>query len=25
GSFYVDKYEDHIKKITDIGDFKGPY
>lgn len=25
GSFYVDKYEDHIKKITDIGDYKGPY
>lgn len=25
GSMYVDKYEDHIKKITDIGDFKGPY
>lgn len=25
GSFYVDKYEDHIKKVTDIGDYKGPY
>lgn len=25
GSFYVDRYEDHIKKITDIGDYKGPY
>ncbi len=25
GSFYVDKYEDHIKKVIDIGDFKGPY
>lgn len=25
GSLYVDKYEDHIKKVTDIGDFKGPY
>lgn len=25
GSLYVDKYEDHIKKITDIGDYKGPY
>lgn len=25
GSLYIDKYEDHIKKITDIGDFKGPY
>ena len=25
GSFYVDKYKDHIKKITDIGDYKGPY
>jgi uncharacterized membrane protein YcaP (DUF421 family) len=25
GSLYVDKYEDHIKKVTDVGDFKGPY
>lgn len=25
GSFYVDRYEDHIKKIIDIGDYKGPY
>ena len=25
GSFYVDKYEDHIKKVLDIGDYKGPY
>jgi len=25
GSLYVDKYDDHIIKITDIGDFKGPY
>ncbi len=25
GSLYLDKYKDHIKKITDIGDFKGPY
>jgi uncharacterized membrane protein YcaP (DUF421 family) len=25
GSLYVDKYEDHLKKITDIGDYKGPY
>jgi uncharacterized membrane protein YcaP (DUF421 family) len=25
GSLYIDKYEDHIKKVTDIGDFKGPY
>ena len=25
GSLYVDKYEDHFKKITDIGDYKGPY
>jgi uncharacterized membrane protein YcaP (DUF421 family) len=25
GSFYIDKYDDHIKKITDIGDYKGPY
>ncbi|WMJ77408.1 MULTISPECIES: YetF domain-containing protein [unclassified Sedimentibacter] len=25
GSFYVDKYEDHIKKVIDIGDYKGPY
>lgn len=25
GGLYVDKYEDHLKKITDIGDYKGPY
>ena len=25
GSFYIDKYRDHIRKITDIGDYKGPY
>lgn len=25
GSLYIDKYEDHIRKVTDIGDFKGPY
>jgi uncharacterized membrane protein YcaP (DUF421 family) len=25
GNLYIDKYEDHIKKVTDIGDFKGPY
>ena len=25
GSLYVDKYDDHMIKITDIGDFKGPY
>jgi uncharacterized membrane protein YcaP (DUF421 family) len=25
GSLYVDKYKDRIKKITDIGDYKGPY
>lgn len=25
GSLYVDKYEDHLQKITDIGDYKGPY
>ncbi len=25
GSLYVDKYDDHIKKIIDIGDYKGPY
>ncbi len=25
GSLYVDKYNDHIKKIKDIGDYKGPY
>ncbi len=25
GSFYVDKYEDHIKKVIDVGDYKGPY
>lgn len=25
GSLYIDKYEDHITKITDISDYKGPY
>lgn len=25
GSLYVDKYKDHIKKIIDVGDYKGPY
>lgn len=25
GSLYIDKYDDHIKKITDIGDYKGPF
>ena len=25
GSLYVDKYEDHVKKVIDIGDYKGPY
>lgn len=25
GSLYVDAYEDHIKKVKDIGDYKGPY
>lgn len=25
GSLYVDKYDDHIKKIIDIGDYRGPY
>lgn len=25
GNLYIDKYEDHIKKATDIGDYKGPY
>ncbi|KGP75091.1 membrane protein [Desulfosporosinus sp. Tol-M] len=25
GSLYVDRYDDHLKKITDIGDYKGPY
>lgn len=25
GSMYVDKYDDHIKKVKDIGDYKGPY
>jgi uncharacterized membrane protein YcaP (DUF421 family) len=25
GNMYIDKYEDHIKKVTDIGDYKGPY
>lgn len=25
GSLYVDRYEDHITKVTDIGDYKGPF
>jgi len=25
GSLYLDMYKDHMKKITDIGDYKGPY
>lgn len=25
GSLYVDKYNDQIKKVKDIGDYKGPY
>lgn len=25
GSLYIDKYEDHMQKVTDIGDYKGPY
>lgn len=25
GSLYVDKYIDNIKKVKDIGDYKGPY
>jgi len=25
GSLYIDEYDDHIKKVTDIGDFKGPF
>ena len=25
GSLYVDKYQDRIKKIKDIGDYKGPF
>ncbi|HHU72396.1 MAG TPA: DUF421 domain-containing protein [Clostridiales bacterium] len=25
GSLYVDKYKDNIKKVKDIGDYKGPY
>lgn len=25
GSLYVDKYRDHITKVTDIGDYNGPY
>jgi len=25
GSLYIDLYHDHILKITDIGDYKGPY
>jgi uncharacterized membrane protein YcaP (DUF421 family) len=25
GSLYVDKYNDNIKKVKDIGDYKGPY
>ena len=25
GSLYIDLHKDHMKKITDIGDYKGPY
>ncbi len=25
GNLYIDKYEDHLSKPIDIGDFKGPY
>ena len=25
GSLYIDKYDDHIQKPLDVGDFKGPY
>lgn len=25
GSLYIDKYQDHIKKVKDIGDYKGPF
>lgn len=25
GSLYIDKYSDHIKKVKDIGDYKGPF
>ncbi|WP_097026900.1 DUF421 domain-containing protein [Clostridium peptidivorans] len=25
GNVYIDKYEDRIKKVTDVGDYKGPY
>lgn len=25
GNLYIDTYEDHMRKITDVGDYKGPY
>jgi len=25
GNLYIDTYKDHMKKITDVGDYKGPY
>jgi uncharacterized membrane protein YcaP (DUF421 family) len=25
GSLFIDKYEDHMKKVIDIGDYDGPY
>lgn len=25
GNIYIDKYQDHIQKIIDVGDYKGPY
>lgn len=25
GNLYIDKYNDHMKKITDMSDYKGPY
>jgi uncharacterized membrane protein YcaP (DUF421 family) len=25
GNLYIDKYQDHLKKLTDIGDYPGPH
>lgn len=25
GSLYIDRYDDHIRKIIDVGDYKGPF
>jgi uncharacterized membrane protein YcaP (DUF421 family) len=25
GSLYIDKYDDHIQKAVDIGDYRGPF